>query len=300
MSTAPPTAAPSASECTANAATNPPGDIPAVTQLCREAAGRLGWTVEVLDHEFGYLVEVNNGSRSRVLFGGRSPLNDALVARLTEDKYFTTLLLARKGFRVPPTARCVSPTFFDNALVNRRAGVEPGVRFAAEHGLPVVVKPNSLSHGRGVTIIWDSGALTSTIEATWRLDPIAIVQAYVPGADVRLDYLDGDYLVGYQRSRHGTGGEVLNLARGARPTVLDDVPPAWHTLCLRIGSLIGLRHFGVDLRVDGRGEPTVIEVNASPLLTRLFELGHAERAIAGTIRVLRAVFDLPAVGTIPT
>lgn len=267
-------------------------DVPGVTRLWQAAAGRLGWTVEIIDDEYGYLVEVRNGSRRRVLMGGCSPLNDALAARLCEDKHYTTVLLSRAGIPVPRTARCVSPMHYGDAAVNRRAGAEPGLRFVHEHGLPVVVKPNALSHGRGVTVVRDAAALPAAIEATWRLDAIALVQTYVHGQDARLDYLDGAYLAGYGRRGGDPAGGILNLARGARPTVLEEVPDAWHALCSRIGALLQVRHFGVDLRVDERGELTVIEVNASPLLTRLFELGHAETAIAGTMRVLRAIMDL--------
>lgn len=274
----------------------PAADLPPVMRLWREAAGRLGLSVEVVDPDFGYLVEVRNGSRRRVLMGSRSPLNDALAARLADDKHYTTVLLSRAGFRVPPTVRCVCPDRFSDECVNRRAGIAPGLQFAREHAPPFVVKPNSLSHGRGVHVIREPAGLAAAIEATWRLDPIALVQTYVAGQDVRLNYLDGAFLAGYRRSGGDARDDVLNLARGASPDVLAEAPAGLHALCLRIGEVMGLRHFGVDLRVDGRGEPTVIEVNSSPQLTRLFELGHDEPAIAGTMRVLRAIFELPAAG----
>ena len=95
---------------------------------------------------------------------------------------------------------------------------------------------------------------------------------------------------------------VLNLNRWATADVLDDVPAPWLRFCLAVGSVTRLRHFGLDLRVPVVGdgstwrdtppeETVVIEVNASPALVQLHDLGYADRAIAGQARVLRAAFQ---------
>ena len=84
--------------------------------------------------------------------------------------------------------------------------------------------------------------------------------------------------------------------------MLDGVPNRWREHCLAIAEVMHLRHFGLDLRVpvDGDGSDwvdtapersVVIEVNASPSLVQLHELGYEDKAVGGQARVLRALFE---------
>lgn len=167
--------------------------------LANDAAARLGWTTEVLD-EYGYLFELRRPDGARkVLLGGRSSLNDAVSARLAGDKHYAAVLMARAGLRVPEVVRCISPKHPAMARTPERAGDAPGRAFAAERGYPVVVKPNALSHGRGVVVVHDETALASAVRAVFEIDSIALVQGLAEGRDFRLDFLDGDFLLGYER-----------------------------------------------------------------------------------------------------
>lgn len=320
--------------------------LPTATRLAFEAAAELGMTAELLDPDYGYLYEVRDGERRRVFLGGRSPLNDAVAARLAEDKHYASLLLARAGLTVPHTVRCLSPRHPSMASFQDRAGAEPGLALARSHGLPLVVKPNRLSHGRGVVQVTSNEALEAAIEAVWELDAIALVQTYAPGTDLRLDFLDGTFLAGYERRAivlRGDGersvtalmteqdarmavpeakkrlmvalapaleargwseatvlaeGEVLDLTRpirnlnlGSAPRVLSEAPADALDACLAAGRAMGLRHFGVDCRVERAGDAsrvTIIEINASPLVSQIYLGGYRDVAVAAQKRVLRA------------
>ena len=316
-----------------------PATLPAATRLAFEAARELGMQTEVLDPEYGYLFEIRAGAKRRVFLGGRSPLNDAIAARLAQDKHYTSLLLARAGLGVPETARCLAP---HHPGYREGAGLEPGLRLAETLGGTAVVKPNRLSHGRGVSFVRDAAELVEAIHEVWELDSLALVQSYEEGTDIRLDFLDGTFLAGYERREiviEGDGertvevlmesidprmgepsarrrlmvalapalesrgwstetvvpaGQTLSLASpirnlnlGSTPVVIDTPAPHLLETCLAAGKALGLRHFGVDLR-DAAGRVSIIEVNASPLLTQLFLGGHRERAIAAQTRVLAA------------
>ena len=94
---------------------------------------------------------------------------------------------------------------------------------------------------------------------------------------------------------------VLNLNRWATARVLDGVTARWRDYCVEVGEVLGLRHFGLDLRVPchehepwQRTDPqqsVVIEVNASPALVQLHNLGFERQAIEGQARVFRALFE---------
>lgn len=173
--------------------------IPLAVAVQMEAAARLGYSGRVLDPEFGYLFEIEGRGYRRVLIGGRSALNDAIASRLSEDKHYTTLRLGQLGVRVPRTVRCLGPQWEAKEDYRDRVGVEPGRALARELGYPLVVKPNRLSHGRGVRRVEDRPAMEQALGEAFAKDNIALVQEYVHGRDFRLDFLDGEYLIGYER-----------------------------------------------------------------------------------------------------
>jgi len=321
--------------------------LPLAVQIQFEAAQRLGYECRVLDPEYSYLFEIVGRGRRRVLLGGRSAINDAMAARLAEDKFYTGLLLANAGVRVPESVRCLSPHHFKLEQYADRAGAGPGIAFAEQRGFPLVVKPNRLSHGRGVAIVHDAGALVTAIESVWQLDSLALVQNLVPGDDYRLNFLAGDFLVGYKRSRLivtgdgrsslreliaavdpryaddrtwqrltesatwqqqvasigqdeqtvlpettelSLGDDILNLAGVATSELIREVPARWVSFAARIADVLGLVHFGIDLKCASLAESpdaaTVIEVNASPLLSQIYRMGHTDVAVACQVRVL--------------
>ena len=174
--------------------------LPKTVELARDAAERLGWGFRVLDPEYGHLFEVDDGERSRVLIGALSPLNDSVASRLAADKYFTAQLLERAGLRVPATERCLMPGYFDREKYESKAGPEPGLEFARRHGYPVVVKPLRGSSGRHVVLAHDDDELRAALEPAWERHGLAVVQEPIPTPDLRLDFLDGEYLLGYERA----------------------------------------------------------------------------------------------------
>jgi glutathione synthase/RimK-type ligase-like ATP-grasp enzyme len=190
----------------------PAPEWPLATRQFLASAARLGLEAEVLD-EFGYLFELRAGGRRRVLLGGRSPLNDAVAARLAEDKHYTSVLLRRAGVAVPDTVRCLSPRHPSLVAYRAQAGPAPALRLLQTHPFPLVVKPNRLSHGRGVSAVSNLDELKEALEAVWELDGVALVQERIEGTDLRLDFLDGAYLAGYERRPVVLEGDGERTAR---------------------------------------------------------------------------------------
>ncbi len=164
-----------------------------------EAARGLGCEVEILDPETGYLCEIRRGARKVLLLGGFSPLNGVSAARIAEDKFHTGAILRRAGFRVLPAGRCLKPGRFRQEDFSSHTGFGPAEAFADEHGFPLVVKPNRGSRGRDVTVVRALDELRNAVEQIWRTDYLALVQPVADGLDVRLDFLDGEFLFGYLR-----------------------------------------------------------------------------------------------------
>ena len=168
-------------------------------QLRREAARRLGYRLEYLDPETGYLQALTDGRRRRVFVAGLSPLNDAGAMRLTGDKFFAGEVLREAGFRVPAVARCLRDGEFERSSYPRQEGLEPAHRFAQEQGFPLVVKPNRGSRARDVAIVRGPAELEAAVRQVWENDYLALVQECIEGTDLRLDFLGGEFLLGYRR-----------------------------------------------------------------------------------------------------
>jgi glutathione synthase/RimK-type ligase-like ATP-grasp enzyme len=68
------------------------------------------------------------------------------------------------------------------------------------------------------------------------------------------------------------------------------VTEPWLAFARRVSDALGLVHFGIDLKATSLDAPpesaTVIEVNASPLLSQIYRMGHREVAVDCQARVL--------------
>ncbi|MEM8930546.1 MAG: hypothetical protein AAGE94_05195 [Acidobacteriota bacterium] len=189
-----------------------PSTVTIVGLRC-EAARRLGCEVRNLDPETGYLYEVRRGDLRRLLFGGKSPLNDAVAARLAGDKFHTALALADRGLRVPAMTRCLQPGHFRPGDYPEQEGFSPAERFVEAHGLPVVVKPNAGSRGRDISVIEDRADLVPAIEQVWQRDYLALIQEPIDGFDLRVDLLDGQSLFAYTRQPVRIEGDGQSTVR---------------------------------------------------------------------------------------
>lgn len=246
-------------------------------QLRLEAARRLGCEVNALDPETGFLNEIRRGSIRRVLVGGLSPLNDAVAARLVADKHYTGLALAHRGLQVPHTVRCLEPDFFDGDAYASHTGMGHALGLARSQGYPLVVKPNSGSRGRNIAVVENDTELEQAILAIWKREYLALVQIPVPGFDLRIDFLDGEFLFGYTRRSVRVSGDGQRTLRQLLATLdprmrgelfeerlTDD--PIW---CRRADDRPG---FGLEM-VLGEGETLDFE---TPILN-LNRLCRAER-----------------------
>lgn len=194
--------------------TKPPQPVLSL-QLFELAAQRLGMSLELLDPESCLLAEIRSGEQRCLAHASHLPINDALAARMANDKHYTWLLLKRAGLRTPETVRCLDPEVPAQEAFGLAAGAHNALQMAKELGYPLVVKPNRFWGGRLVQISHSREQLEDALQAVWRWDPIAVVQPFLrAGADYRLDFLDGEYLAGYLR-------KPLQLEGDGRSSILD-------------------------------------------------------------------------------
>ncbi len=182
----------------------------------------------------------------RVEAAGIRIMNRPTSIERTVDKYYTSSLLAAKGF---PTPRTVVAEGFDDAM-------------AAFHEFgDAVVKPLFGAGGRGMVRISDREVAYRTFRALALARQIFYIQEFIPHGDYDLRGLVvGDRVVAAMR--RNASGWRHNVSQGARPEacVLDDEATV---LCLGASRLLGTDYAGVDLLRTARGY-TVVEINSIP------------------------------------
>jgi len=150
----------------------PPGQN---TRLLLDAAFRLEVPSLPLH---GRTVQFGWGSRARLMDSAMTDATPTIATRLARDKRVTSGVLAAHGIPVPRQMN--APT------------MEAALAAAKALGFPLVVKPADLDGGIAVTTgIEDEAALERAYELARRHSPRIVVEAHVPGQDVRLGVVNG-------------------------------------------------------------------------------------------------------------
>ncbi|MBM7771991.1 ribosomal protein S6--L-glutamate ligase [Actinokineospora baliensis] len=223
-------------------------------------------------HSGHWIGEISRGAARGLIIGYSFPLNNVASAKAADDKVATTVLLA--AAKVPCVEhRLVRPGWTGSAPVNW------------DRELPVVVKPNVESGGRGVLLAATRSELDSAIrELSGRYRAIAWSPFLTVADEYRTVFLDGELLLAFRKVRTGATEWRHNLHLGATPEVCVD--PAVLDRLTQVGgdamTALGLRFATVDVVVVD-GEHLVMEVNSGVSLERFSRHSREYAALAGDV-----------------
>lgn len=150
---------------------------------------------------------------------------------------------------------------------------------------PVVVKPTNEGSSVGMTVVRTRGGLARALARAFRYDPEAIVERYLPGRELTVGVLDDAALPAVEvRPRSGLYDYRSKYTAGRTEYLVP--APIDARLAARVGALAVAAHRAlgcrgasrVDFRLDGRGRPTVLEVNTIPGMTETSLLPKAAAA----------------------
>ncbi len=152
--------------------------------------------------------------------------------------------------------------------------------------LPLVIKPASQGSAVGITLARTPSEFRAGLQKSGRLENEILVEDYVPGTEITVGLL-GDQILPVVdilpvhafydfHSKYAPGGSrhILpsRLPSAVQQKAQEMAATAFH--------LLGCRHVGrVDLIVDKRGRPTLLEVNTLPGMTDTSLLPDAARAV---------------------
>lgn len=208
---------------------------------------------------------------------------DARSARLAWDKPSAKAVLRAAGIPTPDWVTLPNDRFSE---LGAAAVLD---RIVERLGLPLMVKPAQGGSGLGAAVVRSADALPPAMVGCFAYDSTALIECYVPGVDIAVSIVDTgdgprplppveivprdgiyDYAARYTAGL--TTWHVPARLDAATADRADGVAVAAHRA-------LGLRDLSrVDLIVDERGAPHVLEVNVSPGMTETSLLPMAVQA----------------------
>ena len=195
-----------------------------------------------------------------------------LASALAMDKLRTKRIWAAEGL---PTAPHVVLT----AQSNLKAA-------ARKLGLPIFVKPAREGSSVGMTKVKRAGDLEEAFTLAVNYDPVVIAERFIDGPELTVAILGEDVLpiIRIETPREFYDYEAKYIANDTRYLIPCGLPTAKEkniqTLCLKAFRALGCRGWGrVDLMLDKRGKPYLLEINTAPGMTDHSLVPMAARAV---------------------
>ena len=184
---------------------------PLISQILSRLAERAGVEVE-LEPNFGRagVIRLGDGRYSYFL-NGALDLNPVGASDIAIAKDWCAHFMARLGYPVVEGEPFYSRAFCEALGSNR--DVDAAWAYARRLGLPVIVKPNSRSQGRGVCKVHTRAEFVRAARAVFRRDRVMLVQRWMRGHDFRIVVLDGEVISAYERLPLAVTGDGVATVR---------------------------------------------------------------------------------------
>lgn len=165
--------------------------------LLERLARKLGARVE-LEPEWNIAGQITfkNGKRSYFRYNTLD-LNPVGASDIAKDKDYANFFMRRMGY---PTI--VGKTFFSDEwgeAVGSKRTIHAAYAYAKRLGFPLIVKPNSGSHGTGVFLVRTKREFYRAMRFIFRHEKVALVQRIAKGRDYRIVVLDKNVISAYER-----------------------------------------------------------------------------------------------------
>ena len=202
-----------------------------------------------------------------------------LASALCMDKARASRVMAGAGLHVPE---------FEELEVMQGVGAEVVERLVATYGLPLVIKPVREGSTIGLTIAKDDDAVASGLVLAARYDRRVLAQRFARGTEItvgvlatpELEVLPTLEIVSenpvYDYDAKYTAGKSHHIIPARIPAPAQQAAADAAALAFTELGCSGMGR--VDMIVDARGTPWVLEVNTVPGLTELSLLPDAARA----------------------
>ena len=168
-----------------------------LAQLLQKLAPKVGAKV-VLEPQWRIAGQIHfKGGKKSYFRYNTLDLNPVGASDIAKDKDYANFFMQRMGYPTIPGKTFFSKTFA--RALGSRLDLDAGYRFARKLGFPVIVKPNSGTHGTGVFLVQNKRQFIRAISFVFKSDRVALVQRAVRGRDYRIVVLDSQVISAYER-----------------------------------------------------------------------------------------------------
>lgn len=190
-----------------------PQITPLLPKVLKKIAPQIGAKV-VMEPRWGIVGQIIfKSGRKRYFRYSSLDLNTLGACEISKDKDFANFFMKRMGYPIVPGSK----TFFSDQWAKKMhtpdRTIHGAYRYAQKIGFPVVVKPNSGSQGRGVSLAHNKQEFYRAMHTIFQYDRVALVQRQVVGKDYRVVVLDDRVISAYERV-------PLNVIGDGKATVL--------------------------------------------------------------------------------
>lgn len=202
-----------------------------------------------------------------------------LASALCMDKSRANAMMAAAGLHIPN---------FEEIEIKEGIAAEEVARLVGKYGLPLVVKPVREGSTIGLTIAQDADQVASGLVLAARYDRRVMVQKFAAGTEITIGVLATPEVLVlptleivsdnpvYDYDAKYTAGKSHHIIPARIPERAQlDASAAARRAFIELGCAGMAR---VDIIVDSKGNPWVLEVNTVPGLTELSLLPDAARA----------------------
>jgi D-alanine-D-alanine ligase-like ATP-grasp enzyme len=170
---------------------------PLLGYLFKKIATRIGARV-TLEPEWKIAGQIAYKSGRKRYFRYTSiDMNTLGASEIAKDKDYAAFFMAKLGY---PTIR--GRAFFSDywaEAIGSNLNTDAAYTYALKLGFPVIVKPNSASQGRGVSLVHSKAEFYRAMKHIFEIDRIALVQVPIKGRDYRVVVLDDEVISAYER-----------------------------------------------------------------------------------------------------
>lgn len=222
--------------------------IPLLSKILPRIARKIGARV-ITEPTYGYVGQIlfKNGKK-KYFRVSTLDINTVGAADIAKDKAYAKFFMNGMGYSVAK-----GKTFFRNNFakaIGSKNTIKAAWRYAQKVGLPVIVKPNSLSQGFGVAKVSNKQSFFRAARACFKEDRVMLVEEVLQGKDYRIVVLDKKVISAYQRLPLAVVGDGKSsikkllqklqkeFIKTGRDTVINDRDPRIKEVLARSGKTV--------------------------------------------------------------
>jgi D-alanine-D-alanine ligase-like ATP-grasp enzyme len=171
--------------------------VPLLSKILPRIAKKIGARV-IAEPTYGYVGQIvfKNGKK-KYFRVSTLDINTVGSADIAKDKGYAKFFMSQMGYSVAKGKTFFSDTFAK--AIGSKETKDRAWQYAKKLGLPVIVKPNSLSMGYGVAKVTTKAIFDRAVRAIFKDDRVMLVEEALTGRDYRIVVLDNKVISAYER-----------------------------------------------------------------------------------------------------